>query len=173
MQLKRLPNLATRDGATLRVSLFPSGTQPFVDTEALNGGRSYSLWDFVSEINAVVLYTTDGDDATFTLLQRTNGRHFELPSDPKALAGSRAPRHGGFLRDPLHQRARRLARDARRRPEGVCVEAEGSVARCRGELGGRRHAGDRVHGEGCDGTGKASAQARRPELGARVGAVTR
>jgi hypothetical protein len=83
VQLKRLPNLATRDGATLRVSLFPSGTQPFVDTEALNGGRSYSLWDFVSEINAVVLYTTDGDDATFTLLQRTNGRQFELPSDPK------------------------------------------------------------------------------------------
>ena len=83
VQLKRLPSLATRDGATLRVSLFPSGTQRFVDTEALNGGRSYSLWDFFSEINAVVLYTTDGDNAAFTLLQRTSGRQVELPSDPK------------------------------------------------------------------------------------------
>lgn len=83
VQLKRLPNLATRDGATLKVSLFPSGTQAFTDTEALNGGRSYSLWDFFSEINAVVLYTTEGDDAAFTLLQRANGRKVELPSDPK------------------------------------------------------------------------------------------
>jgi hypothetical protein len=83
VQLKRLPNLASRDGTTLKVSLFPSGTQAFTDTEALNGGRSYSLWDFFSEINAVVLYTTEGDDATFTLLQRANGRKIELPSDPK------------------------------------------------------------------------------------------
>jgi len=82
-QLKRLPNLAARDGAVLRVSLFPSGTLAFTDTEAINGGRSYSLWDYISEINAVVLYTTDGDDVTFTLLQRTNGRRIELPADPK------------------------------------------------------------------------------------------
>ena len=37
----------------------------------------------MSEINAVVLYVADGDDASFTLLQRTNGRKFDLPSDPK------------------------------------------------------------------------------------------
>ncbi len=47
VQLKRLPNLAMRDGATLTVSLYPSGTATFADTEALNGGRSYSLWDFM------------------------------------------------------------------------------------------------------------------------------
>ena len=82
-QLKRLPNLAARDGAALRVSLFPSGTVAFTDTEALNGGRSYSLWDYISEINSVVLYTTDGEDVTFTLLQRANGRRIELPADPK------------------------------------------------------------------------------------------
>jgi hypothetical protein len=89
VQLKRLPNLATRDGATLRVSLFPSGTQPFIDTEALNGGRSYSLWDFISEINVVVLYTTDCDEATFTLLQRTNGRHVDPPT-PRSRRIARA-----------------------------------------------------------------------------------
>jgi len=83
VQLKRLPNLAVRDGTTLRISLYPSGTAAFADTEALNGGRSYSLWDYISEINAVVLYTTDADDVTFTVLQRATGRKTELPSEPK------------------------------------------------------------------------------------------
>jgi hypothetical protein len=73
-QLKRLPNLATRDGITLRVSLYPAGVANFTDTEALNGGRSYSLWDYLDPINAVLLYTTDGDTVTYTLVQRTNGR---------------------------------------------------------------------------------------------------
>jgi hypothetical protein len=83
LQLPRLPNLAVRDQSTLRVSLYPSGTATFTDTETVNGGRSYSLWDFMSEINAVVLYVTDGDDTTFTILQRATGRKVELPADPK------------------------------------------------------------------------------------------
>jgi hypothetical protein len=83
IQMKRLPNLATREGATLKVSLFPSGSQAFVDTETTTGGRSYSLWDYFPEINAVLLYTTDGDDAGFALLQRATGRRVDLPSDPK------------------------------------------------------------------------------------------
>jgi hypothetical protein len=82
-QLKRLPYLATRDGRVLKVSLFPSGVATFTDTEALNGGRSYSLWDYLDAINAVVLYTIDGDNVTFTLLQRVNGRTVELPSEPR------------------------------------------------------------------------------------------
>ncbi len=83
VQLKRLPNLATRDGSALKVSLYPAGVATFADTEARNGGRSYSLWDFVNEINAVVLFTTDGDDASFTLLLRTSGRSYDLPAEPK------------------------------------------------------------------------------------------
>ena len=83
VQLKRLPSLAVRDGTTLRISLYPSGTATLADTEALNGGRSYSLWDYINELNAVVLYTTDGDEVTFTVLQRATGRKTELPSDPK------------------------------------------------------------------------------------------
>ena len=82
-QLKRLPNLAVRDGAALRVSLYPAGIATLADTEALNGGRSYSLWDYISEINAVVLFTTDGDDVSFTVLQRATARKTELPSEPK------------------------------------------------------------------------------------------
>jgi hypothetical protein len=81
-QLKRLPSLAVREGTSLKVSLYPSGTATFADTEALHGGRSYSLWDYVNEINSVVLYTTDGDDVTFTILQRTTGSKTALPADP-------------------------------------------------------------------------------------------
>ena len=83
VQLPRLPNLAVREKSDLRISLYPSGTVTFTDVEAINGGRSYSLWDFISEINAVVLYVTDGDETTFLLVQRATGRKFELPSDPK------------------------------------------------------------------------------------------
>lgn len=82
VQLKRLPNLAARDGTTLKVSLYPAGTATFTDTEARNGGRSYSLWDSLDPINAVLLYTTDGDTVTFTLLQRNSGRRIELPAEP-------------------------------------------------------------------------------------------
>lgn len=83
IQLKRLPNLATRDGDTLKVSLYPTGTTLFTDTEALNGGKSFALWDFVSEINTVVLFATDGGNASFIALQRTNGRRIDLPAEPK------------------------------------------------------------------------------------------
>jgi len=83
VQLKRLPKLAARDGATLKVQLYPAGVATFTDTEAQNGGRSYSLWDYLDPINAVLLYTTDGDVITFTLLQRASGRRTELPIEPK------------------------------------------------------------------------------------------
>jgi hypothetical protein len=83
IQLKRLPNLATRDGASLTVLLYPTGRAIFTDTEALNGGRSYSLWDFINELNAVVLFTVDGPSVSFTVLQRTTGRKIELPAEPK------------------------------------------------------------------------------------------
>jgi hypothetical protein len=83
VQLNRLPNLAVRDGATLRVSLYPSGVSTFADTETLHGGRTYSLWDFINEINAVVLFTTNDGNASFILLQRTSGRRIDLPAEPK------------------------------------------------------------------------------------------
>src|SRR5262249_19045640 len=38
VQLKRLPNLATRDGATLKVSLYPAGSATFTDVDTLHGG---------------------------------------------------------------------------------------------------------------------------------------
>jgi hypothetical protein len=83
IQLKRLPNLAVRDGDTLKVSLYPTGVATFTDTEARNGGKAFALWDFVSEINTVVLFATDGGNASFIALQRTNGRRVDLPAEPK------------------------------------------------------------------------------------------
>lgn len=82
LQLKRLPGLAVREGSVLKVSLYPTGVATFADTETLHGGRSYSLWDYLDPINVVLLYTADGDNVTFTLLQRTNGRKVELPTEP-------------------------------------------------------------------------------------------
>jgi len=81
-QLKRLPGLATRDGNTLKVTLFPSGSTTFEDVDTLAGGTSYALWDYSSEINAVVLWTMRDDDAGFFLLQRITGRRTSLPSEP-------------------------------------------------------------------------------------------
>lgn len=83
VQLKRLPNLARREGNVLSVSLYPSGSANFIDSDDPVSGRSYSLWDYLDGINAVVLYTTAGDATTFTLLQRATNRRIELPTEPE------------------------------------------------------------------------------------------
>ncbi|MDQ2962910.1 MAG: hypothetical protein M3R31_07080 [Pseudomonadota bacterium] len=83
MQMKRLPNLARRDGNVLSISLFPSGTATFSDSDDVVSGRSYSLWDYLDGVNAVLLYTTAGEKASFTLLTRANNRRYELPTEPQ------------------------------------------------------------------------------------------
>jgi hypothetical protein len=82
VQLKRLPGLAVRDGDDLKVSLFPSGMTMFRDSVAISGAKSFTLWDYLDWINAVVLFTTDGDQTGFVLLQRTNGKQYRLPAEP-------------------------------------------------------------------------------------------
>ena len=81
-QMKRLPGLAVRDGASLRVSLFPSGNATFTDVDASSGGTSYALWDHLSGIDATVVFSTRDDDTNFVLLQRASGRQTALPSHP-------------------------------------------------------------------------------------------
>jgi len=83
VQLKRLPNLARRDGDALLVSLYPSGTATFKDSDDPVNGRSYSLWDFLDPINAVVLYSTAGESTSFIVLRRTTNRRFDLPAEPQ------------------------------------------------------------------------------------------
>jgi hypothetical protein len=83
VQLKRLPNLGRRDGSALTVALYPAGFATFNDSDDPVNGRSYSLWDFLDPINAVVLYSTAGESTTFVLLRRTTNRRFDLPAEPK------------------------------------------------------------------------------------------
>lgn len=81
-QLKALPNLAVRDGDTLHVTLFPSGTRDFVDTISSRNERTYALWDYWSPINAVVLFTTAGGELRYAVLQRATGMVSVLPAEP-------------------------------------------------------------------------------------------
>ena len=80
--MKALPNLATRDGVTLKVLLYPSGTRDFVDTESLHGDKTWSLWDYWSALNAVVLFTTDADRMGYAVLRRATGQVAMLPAEP-------------------------------------------------------------------------------------------
>lgn len=81
-QLKTLPDLAKRDGDTLTVRLFPSGTRLLVDTLTASNERSYALWDYWSPINAVVLFVASGEDVSYAVLQRANGQLTALPAEP-------------------------------------------------------------------------------------------
>lgn len=83
IQLKRLPGLAAREDDTLQVTLYPAGRTSFTDTRAPDGGRAYSLWDYLDPVNIAVIYQTQGDDASFLLLQRVGGRAQEVPAEPK------------------------------------------------------------------------------------------
>lgn len=81
-QLKALPNLAIRDGATLKVLLYPTGSRDFVDVDTLHGSKTWSLWDYWSPVNVVVLFTTDIDRIGYATLQRPTGQVTVLPAEP-------------------------------------------------------------------------------------------
>jgi len=81
-QLKALPDLAKRDGDTLTIKLFPSGTRLLVDTLATQNERSYALWDYWSPVNSVVLFVSSGDDLSYAILQRATGQLTTLPAEP-------------------------------------------------------------------------------------------
>jgi len=81
-QLKSLPNLAVRDGDTLRVSLFPTGVREFVDVDTVRGSQTFSVWDYWGSINAVVLFTTNFDQTGYAVLQRATGQVTALPAEP-------------------------------------------------------------------------------------------
>jgi hypothetical protein len=81
-QLKVLPNLAVRDGGTLKVLLYPAGAREFVDVDTLHGSTTWSLWDYWSPVNVVVLFTTDMDRLGYATLQRTTGQVTAMPAEP-------------------------------------------------------------------------------------------
>ena len=81
-QLKVLPNLAVREGDTLKVSLFPTGTREFVDVVVGNDARAFALWDYWNTVNAVVMFITDGERLSYGVLQRANGQMTAVPAEP-------------------------------------------------------------------------------------------
>ena len=81
-QLKALPNLAVRDGSTLKVLLYPTGAREFVDVDTLHGSTTWSLWDYWSPVNVVVLFTTDLDRIGYATLQRATGQVTAMPAEP-------------------------------------------------------------------------------------------
>jgi hypothetical protein len=81
-QMKALPNLAVRDGGTLMVLLYPAGAREFVDVDTLHGSTTWSLWDYWSPVNVVVLFTTDMDRLGYATLQRTTGQLTAVPAEP-------------------------------------------------------------------------------------------
>jgi hypothetical protein len=81
-QLQALPNLAIRDGGTLKISLFPSGVREFVDIDSLHGSTTWSLWDYWSPVNVVVLFTTDMGRLGYAVMQRTTGNVTAVPAEP-------------------------------------------------------------------------------------------
>ena len=87
-QLKRFPDLATRDGDELRVALYPRGDVVFRDVVRPSSVEVYTLWDVLPQINGVLLFVNQGDRSSYLLLLRANGRQFRLPSEP-ALAPDR------------------------------------------------------------------------------------
>jgi hypothetical protein len=81
-QLKRFAGIATRDGDELRVTLYPRGDVVFRDVVRPTAVESYTLWDVLSEINAVLVFANQGDRSSYLLLMRANGRQVRLPAEP-------------------------------------------------------------------------------------------
>ena len=82
-QLRAVSTFVERDGSELRVQLVPYGVSVFRDTEsALGGGTSYAVWDYLPELDTLVLFTTRGERTGFLLLQRKGGGETPLSSEP-------------------------------------------------------------------------------------------
>ena len=88
-QLPKLRNVASRDGDELRIELLPVGSTVFRDAINIIGARSYALWDYVDDLESVVLFATNGDRTEFWWVQRRGGGEFRIPSEPVLAPGHR------------------------------------------------------------------------------------
>ena len=92
-----------------------------------------------------MLYVTDGDDATFLLVQRTTGRKIELPSDPKLSPDRSRLVTADFCERRCTNEVAlwRVSRDSVRK--GIGVAAGRAVDRCGRHVEGRRYHRARIH----------------------------
>ncbi|HEY3531615.1 MAG TPA: hypothetical protein VGL43_00670, partial [Casimicrobiaceae bacterium] len=80
-QLRALSRFIERDGSELRIQLVPFGLTTFRDSEGARA-RSYAVWDYLPDLETVVLFTTQGERSGFMLVQRRGGAEFGLPAEP-------------------------------------------------------------------------------------------
>ena len=86
-RLPALKKIVTREGDELRIALVPAGLTVFRDAINIIGARTYAVWDYVEDVDAIVLFATDGDRTEFWLVQRRGGAEFRLPSEPVLAPG--------------------------------------------------------------------------------------
>lgn len=88
-QLRALSRMAERNGDELRVSLAPFGLSVFHDSINVTGEKSYAVWDYLENLDTLVLFTTDGERTGFMLVQRHGGEEYRVPSEPVMAPGER------------------------------------------------------------------------------------
>jgi hypothetical protein len=81
-RLRALSRFIERDGDELRIQLVPFGLTTFRDSESVRGTRSYAVFDYLDDLETVVLFTTQGERSGFMLVQRRGGAEFGLPAEP-------------------------------------------------------------------------------------------
>lgn len=81
-QLKRYGRFIERNGDALTIELSPTGLTVFRDAVNIIGARTYAVWDYVEDLDTVVLFATNGDRTEFWLVQRRGGGEFRIPSEP-------------------------------------------------------------------------------------------
>ena len=86
-QLPKLKAVATREGDELKIALLPVGLATFRDAVNLIGARTYAVWDYIADLEAVVLFATDGDRIEFWIVARNGGGEFRVPSEPVLAPG--------------------------------------------------------------------------------------
>jgi hypothetical protein len=97
--LPRIKQVASREGDALRIELLPVGSTVFRDSIDIVGARSYAVWDYVDDLEAVVLFATKGDRSEFWWLQRRGGGEFRLPAEPVLAPGHRRFATADFCAD--------------------------------------------------------------------------
>jgi len=86
-QLPKLKAVAVREGDELKIALLPTGMATFRDAVNIIGARTYAVWDYIEDLEAVVLFATDGERTEFWIVARRGGGEFRVPSEPVLAPG--------------------------------------------------------------------------------------
>jgi hypothetical protein len=91
--------VATREGDELRIELLPAGLATFRDAVNIVGARTYAVWDYIEDLQAVVLFATNGDRSEFWIVERRGGGEFRVPSEPVLAPGHKRFATADFCAD--------------------------------------------------------------------------